>query len=317
MVKKKSGRPKSTRKRKSKKSRQQRIKKITGLALLLAFVFFVGFLTHYVVVRNRSLPPAKASRNAVQARYKIPAFEIYPKKEIPPPKPIPKPIPKIRPRIAIIIDDLGYERKKAEKFLQLNGMVTLSILPHSPYQKKILRKARAKGFETMLHLPMEPIEYPRVDPGPGALFTTMSPNELIVQLEKNLAALPTIKGVNNHMGSRMTTLSTQMYQIFSILKKRNLYFIDSRTNAESLCRPSARLLKVPFAQRDVFLDHDQDPDFIRKQIKKLIRIAVRHGESIGIGHPYTITYQILRDELPKLKSTVEFVPASAVVHIVG
>jgi polysaccharide deacetylase 2 family uncharacterized protein YibQ len=221
------------------------------------------------------------------------------------------------PRIAIIIDDLGYEKDVTDYLLGLNGMITLSVLPHSPFHKKILQSAREKGFETMLHLPMEPVEYPRVDPGPGALLTTMSPDELISQLKKNLNALPSIKGANNHMGSKMTTMSNQMYQVFSILKKRNLYYIDSRTTAESLCRPSARLLKIPFAQRDVFLDNVQDARSIRKQIKKLVRIAIRHGEAIGIGHPYPITYQVLQDELPKLKAKFKLVPASAVVHIVG
>ena len=169
----------------------------------------------------------------------------------------------------------------------------------------------------MLHLPMEPMEYPRVDPGPGALLTSMSPDELIAQLTKNLDTLPSARGVNNHMGSKMTTMSNQMYQIFSILKKRNLFFIDSRTTAESLSRPSARLLKIPFAQRDIFLDHVQNADFIRKQLKKLVRIAIRHGTAIGIGHPHPITIDVLQEELPKLKNKVELVPASAVVHVIG
>ncbi|MBU4414329.1 MAG: divergent polysaccharide deacetylase family protein, partial [Proteobacteria bacterium] len=128
-------------------------------------------------------------------------------------------------------------------------------------------------------------------------------------------AIPFIKGVNNHMGSKMTTSSTQMYQIFSILKKRNLFFIDSLTTSESLCKPSARLLQLPFAQRDVFIDHIQDPDFIRKQINLLIRIADKHGEAIGIVHPHIITYNILRELLPELQKKVQLVPASQIVRI--
>ena len=181
----------------------------------------------------------------------------------------------------------------------------------------ILNTARRKGVETMLHLPMEPKEYPKADPGPGALLTTMAPDELIDQLNKNLDALPTVKGVNNHMGSKMTALSAQMYQIFSVLKKRNLYFIDSRTSADSLCRPSARLLRIRFGQRDVFIDHKQDIKTVRGQIKKLIRIALIHGEAIGIGHPYSVTYKVLRNELSTLKHKVQLVPASKVVHLVG
>jgi len=117
------------------------------------------------------------------------------------------------------------------------------------------------------------------------------------------------------MGSKMTTSSTQIYQIFSILKKRNLFFIDSLTTSESLCKPSARLLQLPFAQRDVFIDHFQKPDFIRKQINLLIRIADKHGEAIGIAHPHIITYNILRELLPELQKKVQLVPASKLVHI--
>jgi polysaccharide deacetylase 2 family uncharacterized protein YibQ len=119
------------------------------------------------------------------------------------------------------------------------------------------------------------------------------------------------------MGSKMTGRSTQMYQIFSVLKKRNLYFIDSRTSPDSLCRPSARLLRIPFGQRDVFLDHSLDPNIIKKQINELIRIAVTHGEAIGIGHPHEVTYKILRNELSRMKKKIRLVPASRVVHLVG
>ncbi len=317
MAKRKPGRPKKSGKKTKKKNEKSILRRIIGFSLLLIFIFLAGVFTHYTIVKNRSGQTASPQKTNAQARFKIPAFEIYPKKELPPAKPIPRPAPKRLPRVAIIIDDLGYDSRIAEKFLQLDGPVTLSILPFSPFQKKIYRKTKKYRTETMLHLPMEPMEYPRVDPGPGALLTSMSPDELIAQLIKNLDTLPSAKGVNNHMGSKMTTMSNQMHQIFSILKKRNLFFIDSRTTAESLSRPSARLLKIPFAQRDIFLDHVQKADFIRKQLKKLVRIAIRHGTAIGIGHPYPITIEVLREELPKLKNKVELVPASAVVHVLG
>jgi hypothetical protein len=145
----------------------------------------------------------------------------------------------------------------------------------------------------------------------------MSPDRLINQLNKNLDSIPWIKGVNNHMGSKMTTVSTQLYQIFSVLKKRKLFFIDSRTTTDTLCKPSAHLLQVPFAQKDVFLDHIQKPDFIRKQINRLIQIANSHGEAIGIAHPHAMTYDILREVLPELKKKAILVNASEVVHVAG
>ncbi len=169
----------------------------------------------------------------------------------------------------------------------------------------------------MLHLPMEPLEYPAVDPGLGTLFTSMTADQLIEQLNVNLEAVPHIKGVNNHMGSKMTTVSTQIYQIFSVLKKRNLFFIDSRTTKETLCKPSARLFKIQFAQRDIFLDNIQEAGAIRKQIDKLVLIANSHGEAIGIAHPHNVTYQVLRQELPRIGKKVKLVPASKLVKRVG
>jgi hypothetical protein len=164
---------------------------------------------------------------------------------------------------------------------------------------------------------MEPVEYPKVNPGPGALLTSMSPDELIAQLRDNLKRLPGVKGVNNHMGSRMTAESGHLYQIFSILKKKDLYFVDSRTSAQTLCKPSARLFQIPFAQRDIFLDHQHDADFIRKQIIELMRIARRNGHAVAIGHPHPITYQILSEMMPDLQKAVRLVPASKIVKPIG
>jgi len=123
-------------------------------------------------------------------------------------KPVKPPTPeKQLPLVAIIIDDLGYDKKIAKKFSNLNAMLTFSILPYSPHQKSIARLSRDKGFGIMLHLPMEPVEYPDVNPGPGTLLTSMTPDQLTRQLEKDLDAVPFIRGVNNHMGSKMSNVS--------------------------------------------------------------------------------------------------------------
>ena len=145
----------------------------------------------------------------------------------------------------------------------------------------------------------------------------MNPDELIEQLRSNLAAVPGIKGVNSHMGSRLTTLPDQMNQIFSILKQQNLYFVDSRSTSRSRSRSSAKLLQVPFGERDVFIDHFQDPAFIRNQCRKLIRIAKKRGVAIGIAHPYKTTYRVLQELLPEIQKEVRVVPASKVVYVAG
>ena len=285
----------------------------TGLGVLIILVIIAGVFARHLFLRKSPIEPVVKPRAT-----KTPRFEIYPEKEVPPHKPIPKPVPAIPkklPKIAIIIDDIGYDKEIVEKFLGLDAVFTFSILPYSPFQKSIARHVHSKGFNVMLHLPMEPNEYPMVNPGPGTLLTSMSPDQLINQLDRDLDSVPFIQGVNNHMGSKMTTVSTQLYQIFSVLKKRKLFFIDSRTTTETLCKPSAQLLQVPFAQKDVFLDHIQKPDFIRKQIYRLIHIANSHGEAIGIAHPHDVTYHVLREVLPELKKKAILVHASDVVHI--
>lgn len=264
-------------------------------------------------------PPVSAPGDAAGA---LPAPETKPAEKdtlraaLPPSPPERPPIAKL-PRVAIIIDDIGYDRSLAEKFIDLKAALTLSILPHSPHQQAIASSARAQGAEIMLHLPMEPLEYPDANPGPGALLTSMSPDELIAALEENLQAVPHVKGVNNHMGSRLTAQSEQIYQIFSVLKRRGLYFIDSRTTDASVCQPSARMLQVPFGQRDVFLDHFQDATLIRKQLRELVRLAREKGEALGIGHPHPTTYAVLKEMLPELRRQVELVPASRLVRVAG
>ena len=315
MAKKKIGRRNKPKRKSSKKSAQKAnlMRSFAGLGVLTVLVIIAGLLANHFLLRRHPVEPV-----IKPSAIKIPRFEIYPEKEVPPHKPIPKPvpgIPKELPKIAIIIDDIGYDKEIVGKFLGLDAVFTFSILPYSPFQKSIARLVHSKGFDVMLHLPMEPNEYPMVNPGPGALLTSMSPDQLINQLDRDLDSVPFIQGVNNHMGSKMTTVSTQLYQILSVLKKRKLFFIDSRTTTETLCKPSAQLLQVPFAQKDVFLDHIQKPDFIRKQIHRLIHIANSHGEAIGIAHPHAVTYDVLREVLPELKKKAILVHASDVVHI--
>jgi polysaccharide deacetylase 2 family uncharacterized protein YibQ len=279
MAKKKRRPPKKPLKKAAKGSIQKTylIKALTGLGVLLLLVVIAGVLMHHLVSKRYKVLPMTKPRVI-----KAPRFEIYPKDDIPPHKPILKTKPEVLsklPHVAIIIDDIGYDEN------------------------------------VMLHLPMEPDEYPLINPGPGVLLTSMSPNQLINQLNEDLDAVPFVKGVNNHMGSKMTTIAPQLHQIFSILKERNLYFIDSRTTADTLCGPSAQLLHLPFAQKDVFIDHITKPDFIREQIHRLIKIAGRHGEAVGIAHPHIETYEILREMLPELKEKTILVGASHIVHI--
>jgi hypothetical protein len=327
LTKKKPTRSKSRKKGSRKKSRKRGssefvlLKILTTLTVLVLFVVAAGFLTHYILIKTR--PPIKRLPPLVKMRPQptagIRPFEVFPKEDRPPVVPLPKPKPPAEalPKVAIIIDDLGYDQRIAQKFLDLDAGLTFAVLPLAPHTRLIAATIFKKGGELMLHLPMEPLEYPSVDPGPGALLSSMSADDLIAQLRENLSDVPGIKGVNNHMGSKLTAESARLYQVFSVLKKEGLFFIDSRSTAETVGRPSARLFQLPFAERDVFIDHVQDPDLIRLRVKELIQIARKNGEAIGIAHPSKTTLRILEEMLPMLKKEVQLVPASHVVHVIS
>ena len=231
------------------------------------------------------------------------------------PKKTPDPLASSRkPLVAIIIDDMGYDYAMASKFLRIESPLSYSVLPHSPFQKKIASLAHEKGKDVLLHLPMEPEEYPEINPGDGALLSSMSSEELQSTLKQNLNAVPYVVGVNNHMGSRLTQDEKKMRQVFTILKKRNLFFVDSYTSDRSSCEKAARRLGLKFARRRVFLDHEQDTHAIRFQIKRLISLANKKGKAIGIGHPHPVTLQVLKEDLQRIKSQVNIVPVSQIVE---
>ncbi len=305
-----------------KKSRRRKKKKpavfpriIASLVILVVLVVAAAWLVNFFLLRrplwlhDRAQAPEKASGR--------PAYEVFTAKVPPPPPVIQRPSARIghKAKVAIIIDDMGYDSDLGRRMVNLDKGITISMLPFAPFKRKILVAAREHGHEIMLHLPMEPMEYPSVKPGPGALLSSMSPDDLIEQLQRDLADVNGVAGVNNHMGSRLTSMDAQMRQIFSILKKRGLFFIDSRTTADTVCRPSAQLLKLPFAQRDVFIDHVDDSMFIRNQLKLLVKRAKRQGYAIGIAHPHPKTCEVLEEMIPKLKAEVDLVPASRVVAL--
>jgi polysaccharide deacetylase 2 family uncharacterized protein YibQ len=315
-------RAKAPRRKKRKTNRRpdmrlQLVKGLGVLAVLIALVATVGTMVHFLIKRpqNYTAPAVRMPVPPAQTQTK-PRYEIFPEKHL-----APKPITKLGqlpghspPLVAIVIDDIGYDRRIANRMLSLDAPLTFSVLPHGPYSTEFAAEARAKGREIMLHLPMEPNEFPDINPGPGALLMQMSPDELIGQLNSHLDLFPGLKGVNNHMGSGISTSPEHMRQIFSILKKRRLYYIDSRTTAETVARSSAELLKLPFAERDIFIDHREDETFIRSQLKKLIRRAQEQGYAVGIGHPHGITHRVLNENLALLKEKVALVPASMVVE---
>ena len=219
------------------------------------------------------------------------------------------------PKVAIVIDDLGYDGKLAKRFLTIEGPLSFSVLPHGTFSKSIARRIHDAGQELLLHLPMEPAGYPEVNPGVGALLVGMTDVELVQTLRKNLDALPYVKGVNNHMGSKFCENDRKLRPVMLELNTRGLFFLDSRTTSKTKAYKVAQELHVPSAERNIFLDNIQNPRAIRAQLNRLTELARLKGGAIGIAHPHEVTLEVLRREIPKLPGKgVELVPVSQLVH---
>ncbi len=216
-------------------------------------------------------------------------------------------------RIVIVIDDLGIDRPRTARVIRLPGPLTMSFLTYAPGLDIQTRAARAAGHELLLHIPMEPGSLD-VDPGPNVLLTGIPRQELLTSLKWNLGQFSGYVGVNNHMGSSFTADMPGMVAVMEVLKKRNLFFLDSITAGNSVARKAARKIDVPFAERNVFLDHADDVAGISKRLVEVERLAKRTGLAIAIGHPREATLKALVPWMKDIKKRgFKLVPLSSVV----
>jgi polysaccharide deacetylase 2 family uncharacterized protein YibQ len=221
------------------------------------------------------------------------------------------------PVIAIVIDDVGMDRKDSFAAMDLEAPLTLSFLPYAPGVEKLALEAREKGHEIMIHMPMEPLNG-KLDMGPIALRAKMGDAEIDAMLQQAFAAMGASRyvGMNNHMGSRFTANRHDMDVVMAEMKKRGLLFLDSRTTNKSEAVNSALAFGVPYAVRNVFLDNEADSAAIGGSLEKTERIARRHGAAIAIGHPRPATIAALRKWLPELKKKgFQLVPVSALAVV--
>jgi polysaccharide deacetylase 2 family uncharacterized protein YibQ len=218
------------------------------------------------------------------------------------------------PRIAILIDDLGYNRQGMESSLALPYEVALAILPETPFALPTALTAKEQGRITLLHAPME--NQRELKLGPGGLYANMTEHQLKATLNKDLDGLPGIQGVNNHMGSLLTTKEDSMKWVMEVLKGRSLFFIDSLTSPKSVAKKTAQEYGLKTVSRDVFLDNIRTEKAIDKQFSRLIKRARRHGSALAIGHPYPETMAYLKKRLNHLEADgVRLVRLSDVLEI--
>jgi len=218
------------------------------------------------------------------------------------------------PKIGIIIDDLGYDISLANALLELDLALTFSVLPFTPNTRLIARKAWNDGRETMLHLPMEPMNYPAINPGDGVLLISMDREMILDTLTRDLSQIPFVAGVNNHMGSRFTKSEEKMVIVLAELKKKGLYYIDSRTSSDTVAFDVAKKMALRTASRDIFLDNHLSENALKIQMERLLSVARHKGSAIGIGHPHKKTLDLLKNFQTTLTNEAEVVPASNLVN---
>ena len=219
-----------------------------------------------------------------------------------PPAPRPVALPPAaayKGKIAIVLDDWGYNRKNLIFLKTIHAPLTLSILPHLPYTHVIAADAHTQGFEVILHLPMEPHEKLRLEQ--DTILVSMDATAIRSIAAKDIDDIYYAKGVSNHMGSKATEDARVMSILFGELKKRHMYFLDSAVSSKSACADAATAANIPFAKRDIFLDNTEEPVYIKGQILKLAKKASLYKKAIGIGHDRKVTLEVLREAIPELE----------------
>lgn len=221
-----------------------------------------------------------------------------------------------RPVIAVVIDDMGDNVRRTRDISSLAAPLTASFLTYPPHIDTQVARSVKSGHEIMLHVPMQPKS--NINLSADILTVDMTPEEVHDKLAAMLAGFPDIKGINNHMGSRLTEDLPRMEEIMKVLKSRELFFLDSKTTPRSVGDKTAKKYGVEYVTRNVFLDNRNELDYILGQLTQAEKIARKNGYAIAIGHPKSQTYEALKKWLPTLgEKQLELVHLSQIVSVLN
>lgn len=265
-----------------------------------------AFLIHFL----RQKPGQ--SRAAVARVKSAPAPKKPVQKEI---SPAPKPSPQaVVGKIALVLDDWGYNLKHKAFVTDNDFHVTLSILPFRAYSTTIAQLAAQHQKDVIVHMPMEPQDKEKYGLEENTLLTSMDKAAIVKRLEAAFQTVPFALGLSNHMGSKATQDARLMRIVFDYLKTRRLIFLDSFVTSKTVCRVLSRKVGIGFTQRDIFIDNESDPDYIRSQMMKLADKAKKNGVAVGIGHDRPETIAVLNEMIPRLRALgYKFVNLSEIV----
>lgn len=218
-------------------------------------------------------------------------------------------------RLAVIVDDCGYDMSSVRTLLNTGLPLNFAVLPYKPYSSDVLEMIKSDGRVAMLHLPMEPMDRSAMSEGSSTICTDMSKDKILELTRKAINSLPGVSGVNNHQGSKATADSATMTIVLQELRKQDLFFVDSRTSSKSVARDKAVAMGVPTARNDIFLDNSSDVQAIRKQIYKAMDIAEKNGSAIAICHARPNTAKAWSMYAEEIKNTgIELVPITDLLY---
>nr|WP_233102518.1 divergent polysaccharide deacetylase family protein [Providencia rettgeri] len=214
-------------------------------------------------------------------------------------------------KLAIVIDDFGYRVKEDNQILALPAAVTIAILPSSPHGREVAEKAHQQGRDILIHMPMKPLSNQPLEK--DTLSPSMSAEDIDRLIKNAIQRVPYAKGMNNHMGSEMTSSLPGMRNVMHSLSQSNLFFLDSVTIGNTQVKNAAKEYGVPTLRRHIFIDNHQSEEETRSQLNKAVAYARKHGSAVAIGHPHPSTVRALQKYLPQLPADIELVAVSSLL----
>lgn len=273
------------------------------LVLIIVVLVFAA-----VLLLHESLPPLEPQPAPPPAV----APESSPAPVEPSAPEVSAPIP---PRLAIVIDDVGINIAPIKKLIKLGVPLTFAILPRQKHSVELANLIYEAGYEVIVHLPMEPEARQGNNPGKGALQVSASDEEIRRTVTQMISETPHSVGASNHMGSRFTTSYSKMRIVLEEVKNSGLYFLDSRTTPATVAYKVAREMGVKSASRKVFIDNERDTEAIKDELRRAIRITLKKGEAVAIGHPHRETIEALAQMREAIENAgVQLVFASTLVR---
>jgi hypothetical protein len=321
-------------------------------AYLLITILLIGLVFFLLERVKKTAPEKPAAKPPIAAKKpsphpgEQPKIPVSPEKPSPPEKPaeavpVKKPLPPVTPppvhkrysapaifvppikppkalgagTVAILIDDMGTSVREVQDLAAIGVPLTFSVIPGLKEAREVAETANRKGYEVMLHIPMEPQDYPRRRLEGNGLLLAYDDDEIEKRMAGYLRVVSHAVGANNHMGSRYTEDRERMRSVLAILKQKGMFFVDSMTTPNSVGLSVSRELGLRATARSApFLDNSQDVAAIKSQLQTLAKLAVKRGSAIGICHPHPATIKALAEELPLLKSRgIRFVYVSRLV----